>query len=142
MKSLKIRSWLLGSFMFTFGTLKLLNPFGHWFHVQLINSGIGDLMFPFGVGTEITTGLILLGALLFKSKMSDPRFLTLMMVGSGLVVFTMITAIYVHLQPNVPANVLPLAIKPPFIPVSVLIFAVTNIVYTLKLYRKAIPADR
>jgi len=137
MKSLKIRSWLLGGFMFAFGTLKLLNPFGHWFHVQLINSGIGDFAFPFGVGTEITTGLILLGALIFKSKMSGPRFLALIMVGSALVVFTMITAIYVHLQPNVPAGVLPLRIKPPFIPVSVLLLAAANIFYTIKLFYNA-----
>jgi len=30
-------------------------------------------------------------------------------------------AIYVHLQPGVPASVLPLAIKPPVIPVTVLL---------------------
>ena len=118
--------------MFVFGALKLMNPFGHWFHIQLINSGIGDFAFPFGVGTEITTGLILLGALIFKSKMSDRRFLAFLIVGSVLVVFTMITAIYVHLQPNVPANVLPLGIKLPIIPVSVLILAVANIFLSIK----------
>jgi hypothetical protein len=34
------------------------------------------------------------------------------------------TAIYVHLQPQVPAGVLPLGIKPPVIPVVVLLLAV------------------
>ena len=137
MISLKIRSWLLGSFMFSFGALKLIDPFARWFHTQLINSGIGDFAFPFAVGTEITTGLILLGALIFKSNISGSRFNTLVMAGSLLVVATMITAIYVHLQPNVPANVLPLGIKPPIIPVSVLILAVVNVIYTIKLYNRA-----
>ncbi|MBK0377854.1 hypothetical protein [Mucilaginibacter segetis] len=135
MKSLKIRSLLLGSFIFAFGALKLVDPFGSWFHIQLINSGLGDFMFPFGVGTEITTGLILLGALIIKSKIFYRRFLAFIIAGSVLVVFTMITAIYVHLQPNVPANVLPLGIKPPVIPVTVLILAAVNILFTFKLYQ-------
>jgi len=136
MKSLKIRSWILGIFMFMFGILKLVIPtIGSWFHTQLIASGIGDFAWPFGVGTEIITGLILLGALIFESKIPFNRFLTLIIFGSVLVVGTMIVAVYVHLQPNVPANVLPLGIKPPFIPVSVLILAAVNIFYTGKLYK-------
>lgn len=134
MKALKIRSLLLGIFMFSFGTLKLVQPISGWFHTQLITSGIGDFAFPFGVGNEILTGLILLGALIFQRKMNDKRFLALIAIGSVLVVFTMIIAIYVHLQPNVPANVLPLGIKPPYIPVSVLILAIANIYYTAKLF--------
>jgi hypothetical protein len=136
MKSLKIRSWILGVFMFMFGVLKLIIPtIGGWFHTQLINSGIGDFAWPFGVGTEIFTGSILLAALIFESKVPFNRFLTLIIFGSVLVVGTMIVAVYVHLQPNVPANVLPLGIKPPFMPVSVLILAIANIFYTGKLYK-------
>lgn len=137
MKSLKIRSWVLGIFMFTFGTLKLVQPISGWFHTQLITSGIGDFAFPYGVGNEIITGLILLGALLFQSKMDNKRFFVLIISGSVMVVFTMIIAIYVHLQPNVPANVLPLGIKPPVIPVSVLLLAVGNLYYTAKLLSRA-----
>jgi cytosine/uracil/thiamine/allantoin permease len=59
------------------------------------------------------TGLILLAALIFQSKLNSKQFLAVIVIGSVLVVFTMIIAIYVHLQPNVPANVLPLGIKPP-----------------------------
>jgi len=136
MKSLKIRSWILGVFMFMFGTLKLVIPtIGGWFHTQLITSGIGDFAWPFGVGTEIITGLIMLGALIFEGKMNTRRFFNFIMFGSCLVIATMIVAIYVHLQPNVPANVLPLGIKPPVIPVSVLVLAAANILYTIKLYK-------
>lgn len=136
MKSLKIRSWILGVFMFMFGTLKLVIPtIGGWFHTQLITSGIGDFAWPIGVGTEIITGLILLGALIFAGKMDGRRFFSFIIFGSILAVGTMITAIYVHLQPNVPANVLPLGIKPPFIPVSVFILSVGNIFSATKLYK-------
>lgn len=74
--------------------------------------------------------------LMFKGKTSPGRFFATITGGSFLVVFTMITAIYVHLQPNVPANVLPLGIKPPIIPVSVLLLAGANIFYTIKLYKR------
>ena len=133
MKSLKIKSWILGIFMFVFGALKLMNPFSGWFHIQLINSGIGDFAFPFGIGTEIITGLIIIGTLIFKGKMAPRRFFALIILGSSLVVLTMIMAVYVHLQPNVPADVLPLKIKPPFIPLSVMILAILNILSTMKL---------
>ncbi len=140
MKSLKIRSWLLGAFMFVFGTLKLVNPIRGWFHVQLITSGIGDFAFPFGVGAEIITGLLLIGALVLNGKLSPGRFFTAIIIGSVLVVFTMITATYVHLQPRVPANVLPLGIKPPIIPLSVMVLAIANILYTAKRYKTALNA--
>ncbi|MGZ3872692.1 MAG: hypothetical protein ACXVJD_07225 [Mucilaginibacter sp.] len=136
MKSLKIRSWILGVFMFMFGTLKLVIPtIGSWFHTQLITSGIGDFAWPFGVGTEMITGLILLGALIFEGKMYTRRFFSFIIFGSCLVVGTMVVAVYVHLQPNVPANVLPLGIKPPVIPASVMILAFANIFYTIKLFK-------
>jgi hypothetical protein len=51
--------------------------------------------------------------------------------GSCLVVITMIVTIYVHLQPNVPANVLPIGIKP----VLVLLLAAANIFYTIKQHK-------
>lgn len=136
MKSLKIRSWILGIFMFMFGTLKLIIPIiGGWFHTQLITSGIGDFAWPYGVGTEIITGLIFLGALIFENKIHPRLFFAFLIFGSCLVIGTMAVAVYVHLQPNVPANVLPLGIKPPVIPVSVLILAAANIFYTEKLYK-------
>jgi len=36
----------------------------------------------------------------------------------------MLVAVYVHLQPTVPAEVLPLSIKPPVIPLFVLVLGV------------------
>ena len=121
--------------MFAFGVLKFMNPFKGWFHTQLITSGIGDFAWPFGVSTEIITGLILIAPLIFKNEMYPRRFFAFITCGSGLVVLTMIMAVYVHLQPNVPADVLPLGIKPPIIPLSVLILAAANIFFAIKLYK-------
>ena len=43
------------------------------------------------------------------------------LVACLLLVVQMLVAIYVHLQPGVPANVLPFGIKPPVVPVCVLL---------------------
>jgi hypothetical protein len=42
-------------------------------------------------------------------------------------VASMAVATYVHLRPEVPASVLPLGIKPPFIPLFVMILAGLNL---------------
>ena len=44
----------------------------------------------------------------------------------------MLTGVYVHLHPNVPANVLPLKIKPPYIPVFFLLIALSNTFLSIK----------
>jgi len=44
-----------------------------------------------------------------------------LLTASSILVVQMCVAIYVHLQPGVPASVLPLGIKPPVIPVTVLL---------------------
>ena len=53
---------------------------------------------------------------------------------AGLIV-NMGIATYVHLQPEVPANVLPLGIKPPFIPLFVMFLAAVNL---YQLYQEAV----
>jgi hypothetical protein len=45
----------------------------------------------------------------------------------------MLVATYVHLQPDVPAEVLPLGIKPPLIPLSFLALSVWELVRVLRL---------
>jgi len=42
-----------------------------------------------------------------------------------------LTAVYVHLHPNVPADVLPLKIKPPFIPLFFLLIVLSNIILAI-----------
>jgi hypothetical protein len=48
----------------------------------------------------------------------------ILLIACGSVVLEMLVAVYVHLQPGVPAGVLPLGIKPPVIPLFVLFLGV------------------
>jgi hypothetical protein len=66
------------------------------------------------------------------------------LASAGLVV-NMGVAIYVHLQPEVPANVLPLGIKPPLIPLVFMLLAGLNLFELFRTHhdaRSALPAMR
>ena len=54
-----------------------------------------------------------------------------------IVVIMMLTGVYVHLHPNVPADVLPLKIKPPYIPIFFLLVAFSNLIWTIRNMPKA-----
>lgn len=128
MKSIKLISWFLGIAMFMFGILKVLSPTIHgWFTVQMTNSGLAAYV-PIGVGIagEIVAGSALILNLLINKNLASKNF-KLILLASAAILPMMATAIYVHLQPNVPAEVLPLKIKPPIIPIFFILLALTNI---------------
>lgn len=129
MKSIKLISWFLGIGMFMFGILKVLSPTIHgWFVVQMTNSGLAAYM-PIWVGIagEIVVGSALIFCLAIDKSLVNKNVKLIIQFASAAILPMMVTAIYVHLQPNVPAEVLPLKIKPPFIPVFFLLLALTNI---------------
>src|SRR6185503_14137685 len=129
MKAIKLISWFLGIGMFLFGILKVLSPTIHgWFIVQMTNSGLAAyLPIWMGIAGEIVVGSALLLSLLIDKNLTSKNFKLIVLLASAAILPMMATAIYVHLQPNVPAAVLPLKIKPPFIPVLFMLFALTNI---------------
>ncbi len=132
MRTVKIISIFLGASMFMFGVLKFVNPFKVWYSVQVANSGLGEISYWMGITGEITVGVILLGSLVFRKKLSPSNF-KLAIGGSSLIIIVMMsTGVWVHLQPAVPAEVLPLKIKPPYIPGFFLLLALTNFIVTLK----------
>lgn len=49
-------------------------------------------------------------------------------LGNLLIVAIMLVAVYVHLHPDVPAQVLPFQAKPPVVTIIVMLLAVLNIV--------------
>ncbi len=129
MKAIKLISWFLGIGMFLFGILKVLSPTIHWwFTVQMTNSGLAAYI-PIWVGIagEIIVGSALLLSLLIDGNLAGKNFKLIILLASAAILPMMATAIYVHLQPNVPAEVLPLKIKPPFIPAFFMLLAFTNI---------------
>ena len=117
----------LGVAIFLFGFLKFFDPFHSWFEVQITNSGLPPLSFIMGIAGEMGTGLALLGS--FFSRRQLGRAHHVISAGACLsLILVMCVATYVHLQPDVPAKVLPLGIKPPVIPLSFLMLAASDLV--------------
>jgi len=129
MKAIKFISWFLGIAMFLFGILKVLSPIiNGWYAVQMKNSGVGAYMPMWaGIGGEIVVGSALLFSLVMDKNVAIKRFQIIIQLASAAILPMMATAIYVHLQPDVPADVLPLKIKPPILPVFFILLASTNI---------------
>ena len=130
-KVLKYNSIFLGTAIFMFGFLKFFDPFNSWFHIQIAKSGLPPFFIPMGMAGEMSIGLTLLLATLFREKIRNLVRPLIALASAGLVV-SMAVAIYVHLQPEVPAGVLPLGIKPPFIPLCFMLLAGLNL---FQLYR-------
>ncbi|MDR3456257.1 MAG: hypothetical protein P4N60_02335 [Verrucomicrobiae bacterium] len=135
LRSLKRLSIFLGALMFPFGFLKFFHPFSAWFHTQIVNAGLPLISIPFGMFGEMLVGLMFLipwssGAFSFQRRRQ------INIVASLVLILQMLVATYVHLQPGVPAGVLPLGIKPPFIPLTVLVLAALNGLFFYKLTRK------
>lgn len=128
---------LLGIIIFMFGFLKLFDPFRAWFHVQITRSGMPPGAIPLGIAGEIAIGLALVGSFVARSRLGALRYPVIGGACLGLVVM-MLVATYVHLQPEVPAEVLPLGIKPPVIPLSFLALAGWELVSVLRLRARAV----
>ena len=122
--------------MLTFGVLKFVNPFKEWYSVQVTNSGLSEYSYWLGIAGEITVGITLIGILVYKRKISEKTFNGIVVAGSRIIIIMMIVGIFVHLQPEVPADVLPLKIKPPYIPGFFLLLALTNIILTRRQPKK------
>ena len=108
----------LGLLMLTFGFLKFVSPtIDGWFHVQITQSHLPHSAILMGKVAEIMTGvLFVLPRFRPWPERWEGRILLLACSSLSL---EMLVAVYVHLQPGVPAEVLPLGIKPPVIPLFV-----------------------
>jgi hypothetical protein len=140
MRVIKVISLFLGASMFAFGFLKFFNPFKTWYSVQIVSSGLGRTSYALGIVGELLVGLSFLALILYRKTLSSEAYVYLSVLTSFAVIVMMSTGTYVHLHPNVPAEVLPLKIKPPFIPLFFLAAACINIVMLLK-EKKAISSN-
>ena len=125
-KLLNYNSRFLGAVIFIFGVLKFFEPFDTWFHIQIAKSGLPPLAVPLGIAGEMTIGLSLLLASSYRQRIKS-LFTPIVGLASAGLIINMAVAIYVHLQPEVPASVLPLGIKPPLIPLVFLLLAGLNL---------------
>ena len=127
-RRLKVLSLLLGILMLMFGFLKFFPPINGWFDIQIQQSHLPHQAVLAGKLGEMLTGFLFLLPWLRKQLTTRSRNLVLL-AASVLLVVQMIVAIYVHLQPQVPASVLPLGIKPPVIPAVVLLLGLLTAFY-------------
>jgi hypothetical protein len=125
-------SLFLGISMFTFGFLKFFQPFKGWYAIQISASQLGETSYALGIAGELAVGLTLLALVKFYHSISSQQYFTLTVFASAAVIVMMGTGTYVHLHPGVPAEVLPLKIKPPYIPLSFLGAATINIILIWK----------
>lgn len=128
----KVTSWFLAISMFLFGILKFVSPFKDWYSVQIATSGLGEFSYVMGILGEIVVGSLLILVLLYKRKIRTKTYKLITNSSFSVIILMMLTGIYVHLHPDVPAEVLPLKIKPPYIPLFFICLALSNIL----LFRK------
>ena len=106
--------------MLMFGFLKFFQPISGWFDVQIQQSHLPHQAILLGKVGEMVTGILFLLPWFRRSLTAKSRDQVLLV--ACLILFSqMAVAIYVHLQPGVPASVLPLGIKPPVIPAFALL---------------------
>ncbi|MBV8475087.1 MAG: hypothetical protein JOZ36_00345 [Acidobacteria bacterium] len=113
-------SLVLGVLMFMFGLLKFFEPFHGWFDIQIQQSHLPHEAILAGKLTEMLTGVLFLLPW-FRRSVTTKGKDQILLVACFILSTQMVVAIYVHLQPGVPASVLPLGIKPPVIPAVVLL---------------------
>ncbi len=123
----KALSLILGVLMFMFGLLKFFKPFNGWFDIQIQQSHLPHEAILAGKLGEMVTGCLFLLPW-FRRSLTSTRREQVLVIASFILVVQMCVAIYVHLQPGVPASVLPLGIKPPVIPVTVLLLGLLTAV--------------
>lgn len=124
----RVLTGVLGAFMLLGGSAKFFMPFTHMFAQQITLSG---LPFPAlsafaGQAGEISSGLVLLAFFALGGKLASSLANKVFDLTHLLIVVIMLVAVYVHLHPAVPAEVLPFQSKPPVVTVIVLMLAVLN----------------
>jgi hypothetical protein len=128
----KITTWFLALSMFLFGVLKFVHPFKGWYTLQISTSGLPAYAYPLGILGEISVGILLFICLIFGKIFPRTLYLQLTTAAFFLIILMMLTGTFVHLHPDVPAEVLPLKIKPPYIPIFFLLLSISNIYITFK----------
>jgi len=126
--------------MFMFGFLKFFQPFRGWFAIQIQQSHLPHEAILAGKLMEMATGILFLLPWLRRSLTAKSRH-QLLLIACSILVGQMGVAIYVHLQPQVPASVLPLGIKPPVIPFVVFFLGLLTAIAVWKQRQAANASD-
>ena len=133
MKRIKILHLFLGVVILLFGLLKFFSPFRDWYFSQIVTSGLPLYTYTLGITVEIIAGVAFL--LPFLLMMNDQLKHLLLILANCLIISIMVAATVVHLIRTVPSGVLPLKIKEPFIPLTLMAIAVFNLTRVHQLKR-------
>ena len=133
-KTVKVITGVLGFLMLMAGSAKFTEPFNFFIYKQLSLSGFPfpEIMQYVVKMSEVGLGLALLYITFMGGRLSAGLRNKIFNLCHLTVAIMMIVAIYVHLHPNVPAEILPMEIKPPFMPIFFLLIISANFF----LYRK------
>ena len=131
---IKIITGFLGIGMLLPGLAKFTEPFKTFIYKQLELTGIPfpEVMQHVVKLSEVAIGLTLIYIAFLGNKLSTAFRNKIFYLANSIIIVMMIVAIYVHLHPNVPAEILPLESKPPIMAVAYILLVVLN----TYLYRK------
>jgi hypothetical protein len=120
---------LVGTFLLLGGIAKFFMPFTEMFAQQI---ALSNLRFPrlsafAGQVGEITAGIVLFVFFLAWSRLQGRQAGHVFVLANLLVVIIMTVAVYVHLHPDVPAEVLPFQSKPPVVTLLIMGLAILNV---------------
>lgn len=134
-KSVKIITGILGFIMLMPGLAKFREPFKTFIykHLTLIDFPLPELMQYVVKFSEIGVGLAMLFLAFKGNSIGRPVREKLFYLGNLTIFLMMIVAVYTHLHPDVPADVLPMGFKPPIMPISYIILVIVNVL----LFRKS-----
>ncbi|MEH6451825.1 MAG: hypothetical protein V7782_02175 [Psychromonas sp.] len=124
----KLLTALLGGFLVMAVMVKFIDPFATMFATQI---ALSELPFPLlskwaGQSGEISAGIILLSVLILGKRITDKVSTQLFYFASLITTIIMFVAVYVHLLPSAPAEVLPLQSKPPVMTLIIILLVGIN----------------
>lgn len=130
---------LLGGFMVLGGTAKFFQPFATMFASQVELSGLPlpKLAKFAGQMGEIAAGIMYLLVLTKDKLISANTAEILLKSATFLTLVIMTVAVYVHLSPNVPAEVLPFQSKPPVLTVIVMFISLFTFIASKRKSQKS-----
>ncbi|SDW09589.1 hypothetical protein SAMN05444411_10163 [Lutibacter oricola] len=128
-KLVKIVTGILGFIMLVPGLAKFGEPFKTFIykHLTIIGFPFPDFMQYVVKFSEVGVGLLLI-YVAFRANKLNPSFRNkLFYLGNITVVGIMIVAVYTHLHLDVPAEILPMETKPPYMPIGYIFLVAVNL---------------
>jgi len=118
-RSVKIITVILGILIFLPGLNKFFEPAHTKFMDQVVLSELPFTTFTYWLAilSEVIVGLALIFLVLFEKRLGHAAKRNIFYSGHIIILFMMLVAVYVHLHPAVPEEILPMA-KPPYMPLA------------------------